>query len=79
MYECYGCHKEYENEEEAKKCCTEIVYFDEYNFRLPRKMSRKPCSKLHSCPNVTHGDKQWHAWLEVDEKCPMCDYTYRPR
>jgi hypothetical protein len=79
MFECWGCHKVYEVEEEAIKCCTEVIEYDDGDFILPRKLGGKPYAKTHNCPNVKHGDKSWSVLLGVDEKCPMCDYAYRAR
>lgn len=77
---CHGCGKEYSEheEEKAKKCCTQIIEFDDGDFLLPRKYGT-PVARSHYCPNVTHGGKSWSVMLEVDENCPMCDYVYRPR
>lgn len=78
MYECFACHQEYEKEEKAKNCCTQIRYFDDGDWALPRKIG-KPFMTTHHCPNVTFGEKSWMVHLKVDEKCPMCDYVWRPR
>lgn len=82
MYECYACNKEYIIEEKAKTCCTETIKYkyDDGDFAFPRKsLSVVPSSRTHCCPNVQHGDKSWLVWLKPEEKCPMCDYVWRPR
>jgi hypothetical protein len=81
MYECRACHKEYEDEDKAKECCTNDIYDEDGElYRLSRKSgSGRPYLKGHYCSNVTHGNRRWSIMLKVEEKCPMCDYTYRPR
>ena len=80
MYECFVCHKKYKNEYDAKDCCTWSTEFDDGDYLLSRKQSRsKPVARQHICPNINHGNKKWIVWLNVDEKCPMCDFIYRPR
>ncbi|PJZ18077.1 hypothetical protein CEW46_30605 [Bacillus cereus] len=78
MFECYGCNTEYEDEKVATKCCTTSTPYPDGDIRLPRKLGR-PWMKGHFCPNVTHGGQSWSIMLKVDEKCPMCEYTYKPR
>jgi len=80
MFECFVCNKKYTDEQIAINCCTQIREFDDGDWLLPAKCNGiKPVLKQHRCPNVTHGNKTWVVWLKVDEKCPMCDYVYRPR
>ena len=79
MFECFGCHRKYDLEKEAVECCTytwEDDSDDEY-FQLGKYGT--PVARTHFCPNVMHGGKNWSVMLKVEEKCPMCEYVYRPR
>ena len=78
MFECFNCYKEYDKEDDAKKCCDKSSCEDGEIYISP-KCGRQPGKITHYCLNVNHGNKDWFTWLEPEEKCPECDYVYRPR
>ena len=79
MYECSYCGKVYKNEQEAIDCCSKDIRYEDGDFKLSPKCGMRPISKTHHCPNMDLDGKSWSTMLKVDEKCPMCNYVYRPR
>lgn len=74
MYHCMAFKTNYEDENLARKCCTQFTFGEDMDdVRSPRKLG-KFMGGSHCCPEVKVEGRSWSTFIKAEESCPVCGW-----